>query len=287
MSASNERACLCTPAAENNTKAAPALDLLSLLGQPLVTIVTQTTVAPQSPSNDLTSPEENQPIVHEFSFDVHKNVICPASPFFFAAFNGQFIEGQTQKMTFQDINPSHFELLIHWLYTGELKAEFRYGADVAEILVKLWEMAERFLIPTLQNQIVDELFNAMHQIRSKTAMRAIINAIGGCESAILNSMLLNCVHCAKGITRDLWVNELWVTMLREFAKSNFDQSLYSTSKHFHAGVIRANRRQRKEDNRTDNTISSLGGLVKYNKRKRRDSSDRDTLSASSEDDLSA
>jgi hypothetical protein len=50
------------------------------------------------------------------NFVVHKELICHFSPVFSAAFNSAFIEGETQRMTFIDIDAKPFGLLIHWLY---------------------------------------------------------------------------------------------------------------------------------------------------------------------------
>ncbi|KAK0104899.1 hypothetical protein ONS95_005164 [Cadophora gregata] len=49
-------------------------------------------------------------------FLIHKNLICHYSPFFSAAFSSHFIEDQPQSMTFDDINPTVFGSIVHWLY---------------------------------------------------------------------------------------------------------------------------------------------------------------------------
>jgi hypothetical protein len=51
----------------------------------------------------------------EQKFVVHKELICFHSPFFNAAFNGKFIEGQTQEMRMDDVDEETFGQLVHWL----------------------------------------------------------------------------------------------------------------------------------------------------------------------------
>jgi len=51
----------------------------------------------------------------EQKFVIHKELICFHSPFFNAAFNGKFIEGETQEMRMDDVDEETFGQLVHWL----------------------------------------------------------------------------------------------------------------------------------------------------------------------------
>ncbi|CZR58479.1 uncharacterized protein PAC_08371 [Phialocephala subalpina] len=46
------------------------------------------------------------------TFPIHKNYICHHSPYFEAAFNGRFIEGETQEMDIGDVEPMVFGLFV-------------------------------------------------------------------------------------------------------------------------------------------------------------------------------
>ena len=85
---------------------------------------------------------------------VHKALICHHSPYFTAAFRGDFLEGQTQSMTLSDVDPAIFGQLTHWLYTQSIedsvKAKF-------VTLGQLWFLAERRLMPTLQNEVMNSI----------------------------------------------------------------------------------------------------------------------------------
>lgn len=50
------------------------------------------------------------------TFQVLKTVICSQSPFFAAAFNGHFLEGQTQEITLDDVEKDIFVLMLKWMY---------------------------------------------------------------------------------------------------------------------------------------------------------------------------
>lgn len=101
-------------------------------------------------------------------FVVHREVISYHSPFFKAAFESSMIEGQTQRMTLEDIDSEVFGLLVHWLYTLEIEGEESMvkalheedskmtsdaSVKLAIRLAKLWVLAERFIICSLRSQV--------------------------------------------------------------------------------------------------------------------------------------
>jgi hypothetical protein len=85
----------------------------------------------------------------QHTFLVHKNTICNKSPFFAAAFdNGNFIKGQTQAMSLEDIEGEVFDLSIELIYTDKIKDPYE---TPLMLLAKVWTLGERFLMPVLQN----------------------------------------------------------------------------------------------------------------------------------------
>ena len=98
----------------------------------------------------------------KLNYVVHKQLITFYSPFFDRAFNGQFIEGETQTMTLEDVDGNTFGLFVNWLYTQKVchpgsKPE---KLEVMEMAM-LWTLAGRFMIPKLQNQIMPDIELAM------------------------------------------------------------------------------------------------------------------------------
>jgi hypothetical protein len=55
------------------------------------------------------------PFGHTKTYRVHKNFICYYSPFFDAAFNGNFTEGDTQSMKLGDTCTEAFGIFVNWL----------------------------------------------------------------------------------------------------------------------------------------------------------------------------
>jgi hypothetical protein len=98
-------------------------------------------------------------------FKVHKNVACHYSPFFETAFKSQFIEGQTQSMTLEDVEGEVFGCMVHWFYTQKVETQ-RVGthADDLPKLVKLWVLAERCIIPRLQNAALEYIYRYFSNI---------------------------------------------------------------------------------------------------------------------------
>ncbi|PMD64785.1 uncharacterized protein K444DRAFT_625422 [Hyaloscypha bicolor E] len=116
----------------------------------------------------------------EETIPVHKEHACYYSPVLKAAFTSSFVEGQTQTYRVEDTDPDIFRLLIQWFYKQTFKHSTANSAESiieeqsivevseaefpsAEIdsmylnMVKLWILAERLIIPRLQNFIMDSL----------------------------------------------------------------------------------------------------------------------------------
>jgi hypothetical protein len=91
-----------------------------------------------------------------------------------AAFNGKFIEGQTQTYTLEDTSEGVFELFVQWMYFQQLRSKLLEGlgaytqpyrqnwtfVETAEsesrVLIRLWNLAQK-LIPSLRNDVIDTL----------------------------------------------------------------------------------------------------------------------------------
>lgn len=104
-------------------------------------------------------PEPNQK-----TFLVHKHLTSVYSPFFKAAFESPMVEGATQSMRLEDVDVNTFGALVHWLYTQEIEDGFGYTTNSKDVTVEdldfiahanLWKLAERALIPSLQNKVMD------------------------------------------------------------------------------------------------------------------------------------
>ncbi|KAN0103412.1 hypothetical protein V8E51_011725 [Hyaloscypha variabilis] len=117
----------------------------------------------------------------EETFPVHKEHACYYSPVLKAAFNSDFIEGQTQTYRLEDTNPKIFSLLIQWFYTQNFKHRPLDGENRIVVrnrsiwdatgdtppsdeinsmylnMVGLYILAECLIIPRLQNHIMRSL----------------------------------------------------------------------------------------------------------------------------------
>jgi len=100
---------------------------------------------------NVSSPEhESQP------FRVHKNYICYYSPYFETAFNGAFVEGETQVLDLYDTDPTIFGIFVNWLYAQTIINE-KGQSPSCDDCVKLWILGDRILAPKLQNHALAAL----------------------------------------------------------------------------------------------------------------------------------
>ena len=75
-------------------------------------------------------------------FLVYKKFICYYSPFFDAAFNGRFEEGETQSIDIDYVKPEVFGLFFNWLYTQKVIQDEDDMPQVS-LLRDLWIMANQ------------------------------------------------------------------------------------------------------------------------------------------------
>lgn len=92
----------------------------------------------------------------EYKFVVYKDIICHYSPFFHAAFNGNFEEGRTQTINFVDVDHEIFDLLLKWIYTKDIKNVMDQRPSLMSC-AKLWMLGDRFLMPEMQNHAMDQI----------------------------------------------------------------------------------------------------------------------------------
>ncbi|PQE07901.1 btb poz domain containing protein [Rutstroemia sp. NJR-2017a WRK4] len=97
-----------------------------------------------------------------FNFVLHKSFLCYASPFFDAAFNGNFVEGQTQSMKLETSEQA-FGMLVDSEdnYNSSCCPNDEDGDPPPEHvnhLIELWILADKILMPTLQNMVMDQIY---------------------------------------------------------------------------------------------------------------------------------
>ena len=86
---------------------------------------------------------------------VHKAFLCHKIPYFDKMFNGGFNEASTNKATFPDDEPQAFEVLMEWVYTGELLPIFEEPKKLSWNPSKVYKPADKICLPYLQDQIID------------------------------------------------------------------------------------------------------------------------------------
>jgi hypothetical protein len=90
----------------------PIIDNIST-SQECVRVIMMSLSTPPTATEPSQKPKDHK-------FTIHRDFICYYSPFFSAAFNGSFEEGQTQKMKLDDVDPQLFAILVNWVYIQEV-----------------------------------------------------------------------------------------------------------------------------------------------------------------------
>ncbi|TVY88126.1 hypothetical protein LAWI1_G006725 [Lachnellula willkommii] len=144
-------------------------------------------------------------------FVVHKEFACQYSPVFQAAFNGEFIEGQTQNYVLEDVTEPVARLLVNWLYTQQLDI-WRYKSGHAEKAAEDLSIY-KLLLPGLQNLIV----HTIQEINRATKYTSIgcINYVyeNTCEESPLRKLFVHQCACYVGW---IWFRETPQHFPKEF-----------------------------------------------------------------------
>lgn len=101
-------------------------------------------------------------------FSVPKELLCYHSSFFEAAFEGPFAEGKSKQMILEDISPQLFELLLEWVRSREI-VDGLGEIPSCRMLVELWILGDRFMMPAFQNDIIEALDQARQEDSPFTA----------------------------------------------------------------------------------------------------------------------
>jgi hypothetical protein len=122
----------------------------------MVTIILSS--KPQAADASTVAPVQPQ----KHNLHIHKYYIYYYSPFFDAAFNRNFKEGQTQTMEFDDVDVTAFGVLSGWLYTQDISDSEGKLPDLTT-LGRVWILGDRFLIPKLQNMAMEAILVKLNQ----------------------------------------------------------------------------------------------------------------------------
>lgn len=99
-------------------------------------------------------------------FIVHKSYVCHYSPALSAMFNGVWLEAAAGAVKWPEFSPNMFNIFVTWLYNQNLRGALD-GYSCDESLCELWGFADRYLIPTLKDDILT-LF--IHLLRFESAL---------------------------------------------------------------------------------------------------------------------
>lgn len=103
-------------------------------------------------------------------FKLSKDLLCYVSPFFHAAFKGEFKEGQKQTMELLEDNVVAFDRIVSYMYRGIFGNENRHPNQIAvwrptvklSTVIYVLELSERLQIPDMKTAALADLEWALH-----------------------------------------------------------------------------------------------------------------------------
>ena len=97
-----------------------------------------------------------------------KKIVCSTSSFFDRAFNGNFKEGNEQKMELKDVKKKPFYLAVQWMFTGQivLPTACDGSAEIITELIGFLELADRLDIMGPFDSIIGTMRSKMRSNRN-------------------------------------------------------------------------------------------------------------------------
>ena len=96
-------------------------------------------------------------------FQIHKGLLCKASPYFRAALEGGFNEAKAQIIDWPEEDPSIVKIFQLWLYSGSVSTDPKTNIDSWAKLVDLYIFAEAHDLPVLNDAVIDALIAMTEQ----------------------------------------------------------------------------------------------------------------------------
>ncbi|TGO57537.1 hypothetical protein BCON_0064g00040 [Botryotinia convoluta] len=97
------------------------------------------------------------PVSVSKTFVVHKDILCAASPVFEAGFKPVWQKGGDATMELPEDDPIYFAPLVYWIYNNEIVYPYGFSASPMGGLADVYHLAEKHLMPRLQNDLIDSL----------------------------------------------------------------------------------------------------------------------------------
>ncbi|KAF7863069.1 hypothetical protein EAF04_007152 [Stromatinia cepivora] len=89
-------------------------------------------------------------------FKLHKSILCTKVPYFENMFNTRFMEGTTNFATLPEDDPELFNILVSWIYSGQIHALHDRPEHASMWLDwDFYVLADKFCLPDLMDQILD------------------------------------------------------------------------------------------------------------------------------------
>ncbi|KAN0116980.1 hypothetical protein V8E51_002957 [Hyaloscypha variabilis] len=198
---------MASTAATEAKKKPPTFSSLSI-SQATVTVLIK---SPSKPPTSNVFSLKSSSSAAEHKFVIHKDFICYYSPFFFAAFNGNFEEGRTQTMTLVDVDPA-FKVVVN---------EKEERPDLVTC-AKVWLLGDRFLIRSMQNEAIKHIHAYLGAARGVELVEfgefcTIAAAIKHEDNPLVRIVVF--MMCLSKKTFDAWVDGVPHSILLPVAKA--------------------------------------------------------------------
>lgn len=141
-------------------------------------------------------------------FSLHKGLLCNIAPYFDAALNGSFTEGEEQRIDMPEEDVEVFKYFQLWAYTDCILTESETEKDISSLLmIKLYIFAEARCMPRLQKAVIDLLLDKT--IASKKVPFKQLNFVyaNTADGSLLRRLFVDLSASTMVLSKNTWVME--------------------------------------------------------------------------------
>ena len=135
---------------------------------------------------------------NEALFNIHRDILCKASPVFASAFigsgGGEFLEKSKNSMSLPEDDPETIDRLIQWVYSKHFRflkwttgRSNHYGSVPLMQLATLYVAADKYRIVGLKDKVIDQLWKLLGltqdevKVEDKLIEYVYENTLAGCK----------------------------------------------------------------------------------------------------------
>ncbi|KAK5937562.1 hypothetical protein PMZ80_010182 [Knufia obscura] len=157
------------------------------------------------------------------TYNIYKDLLTAHSPYCKASLEGRWEEAKNNCVKLEEHDPKALQVIVNWLYRDPRTMNFlQVQSDLCAAVLPTYQLADKLLMPNLQNELVDVLRQRLLDNKSYTGLSSILTLRqAGMSSKPLYVFLLK-LHVWMFCTYPKSYNNTLEQKITDVIKEDFD-----------------------------------------------------------------